>query len=139
MVPGPCPWETELVIDDHLGPTDLLVGCRVCGRAYLLEMLDWEGSRRLFRVRAPSPGAVAALTRDLQRGSCDLSRAVEEVRHVSLTSDRLPVLLLFDTRTGEVVERIPLATPADVPGAGWRELPCDGEWIRRLASPTARP
>lgn len=130
---GPCPWETELVIDDHLGPTEALVGCRTCGRAYLLEMLDWAGSLRLFRVRAPAPAAVALLTRDLNRGSCDLSRAGEEVRQFSLTSDRLAVLVLYDTRSAEVVERIDLGSPAEVPGASWRELPCDGSWIRRLA------
>lgn len=133
VVPGPCPWETELVIDDQLGPTECLVGCRTCGRGYLLEMLDWRGSQRLFRVRAPSPGAIALLTRDLDRGSCDLDRAREEVRHVSLSSDRVPTLLLYDTATASLVERIALENPADVPWAGWRDLPCDGTWIERLS------
>jgi len=131
VVPGPCPWETELVIDDHLGPTESLVGCRTCGRGYLLEMLDWRGDLRLFRVRAPAPAAVALLTRDLNRGSCDLNRAREEVRHVSLSSDRVPVLILYDTRSAAVVSRIPLDSPSDVPWAGWRELACDGTWIAR--------
>lgn len=131
--PGACPWETELVIDDHLGPTECLVACRTCGRAYLLELLDWLGSQRLFRVRAPSPDAVALLTRDLDRGSCDLGRAREEVRHVSLSSDRLPVVLLYDTKTASLVARIALEDPGDVPWAGWRDLPCDGTWIGRLA------
>ncbi len=132
LQPGPCPWETELVIDDHLGPTESLVACRVCGRAYLLEMLDWSGTLRLFRVRAPAPDAVALLTRDLRRGSCDLRRAGEEIRHVSLTSDRVAELLLYDTSTTVLLERIALDSAADVPWAGWRELPCDSTWIARL-------
>lgn len=129
---GSCPWETVLVVDDHLGPTELLVRCRTCGREYLLEMLDWQGDLRLFRVRAPSPDAVALLTRDLNRGSCDLRRAGEEVRHFALTSDRLPALVLFNTRTSTVTDVIELDQPRSVPGAGWRELPCDGSWIRRF-------
>lgn len=133
--PGPCPWETELVIDDHLGPTECLVGCRTCGRAYLLEMLDWSGNLRLFRVRAPAPAAVALLTRNLNRGSCDLDRAREEVRHVSLSSDRVPALLLYDTQAASVVARIGLDDPGDVPWRGWRELACDGSWITRLWGP----
>lgn len=133
LVAGPCPWETELVIDDHLGPTECLVGCRVCGRPFLLEMLDWAGSRRLFRVRAPSPAAVAGLTRDLNRGSCDLGRAREEIRHVSLSSDRVPALLLYDTKTATLLARVTLGGAGEVPWAGWRELPCDGRWIERFA------
>ncbi|MGE0624959.1 MAG: hypothetical protein AB7I04_13850 [Pseudomonadales bacterium] len=136
--PGPCPWETELVIDDHLGPTESLIACRTCGRAYLLEMLDWSGSLRLFRVRAPEGAAIALLTRDLNRGSCDLGRAREEVRHVSLASDRVAELLLYDTQAASLVERIALIDPGDVPWAGWRELACDGSRIAQLLAQTQR-
>ncbi|HEY5644646.1 MAG TPA: hypothetical protein VIS76_01770 [Pseudomonadales bacterium] len=132
--PGPCPWETELVMDDHLGPTESLVACRTCGRAYLLEMFDWAASKRLFRVRSPSPEAVSMLMRDLDRGSCDLRRAGEEVRHFSLASDRLPVVLLYDTATATLMARVPLDHAADVPWTGWRDLPCDGTWITRLTA-----
>ena len=132
MKPGPYPFATLLVLDDHLGPTDWLVRCQACGSAYLLEMLDWEGPRRLYRLRAPAAEAVAGLVKDLERGSCDLNRAGAEAQHFSLTSERLPNLVLLDLGEGSLVRMID-AGDTQVPGASWRELPCDGSWIRRFA------
>ena len=129
---GPYPFATVLVLDDHLGPTDWLVRCTSCDRAYLLEMLDWHGPQRLYRLRVPAAEAVAGLVKDLERGSCDLSRAGAEAQHFSLTSERLPDLVLIDLRAGTVVELIDVKG-LQIPGASWRELPCDGGWIRRFA------
>jgi hypothetical protein len=132
MKPGRYPFATVLVLDDHLGPTDWLVRCSSCGSVHLLEMLDWDGPRRLYRMRAPAPEAVAGLLKDLERGSCDLNRAGAEAQHFSLTSERLPHLVLLDLRASTVVEMIDV-TGSQIPGASWRELPCDGSWIRRFA------
>ncbi len=127
---GPYPFETLLVLDDHLGPTESLIRCTTCGTVYLLEMLDWLADLRLFRVRLPEPEAAAGLLRDLQRGSCDLKRAGEEARHFSLTSERLAVLMLLNTGQAELVRLIGGAAAMSAPGGSWRELPCDGTWIR---------
>jgi hypothetical protein len=95
-------------------------------------MLDWQGNRRLFRVGAPAPEAARALLKDLSRGSCDLNRAGEEVRQFSLASRRLPVLLLIDMNARTIVMRAELDDARSVPGAGWRDLPCDGSRIAAL-------
>lgn len=130
MVAGPYPFETLLVLDDHLGPTESLIRCRNCRATYLLEMLDWQADLRLFRIRVPEPAAAAGLLRDLERGSCDLRRAGEQARHFSLTSERLPVLILLNTRSAELITTISGPEVLTAPGGSWRELSCDGTWIR---------
>ena len=135
MVPGPYPFESVLVLDDHLGPTDWLVRCRSCGAPCLLEMLDFDGSRRLYRVRLPEPDAVLSLMQDLARGSCDLNRAGEETRHVALASPRTRDLVLLDLNAQTLVAVLRPSSESPVPGAGWRELECDGRWIERLSPP----
>lgn len=129
ITPGPVPYRVTLVLDDHLGPTEALVQCASCEQAYLLELLDWQGGRRLFRVAAPDEAATALLLRDLQRGSCDLNRAGEEVRQFTLVSERLPVLWLVDTNARVLEAVIETVELGRVPTSGWRELPCDGNWI----------
>jgi len=133
LIPGPYPFESALVLDDHLGPTDWLVSCRGCDAAYLLEMLDWAGSRRLYRLRVPEPRAVNRLLQDLDRGSCDLDRASAQAHHFSLTSAQLDVLALLDLGTAELIALLNVPEGVKIPGAGWRELPCDGSWIQRLS------
>lgn len=136
LIPGPVPFVTLLVLDDHLGPTELLVRCRHCATSepatWLLEMLDWLDDLRLFRIRTADPVAAAGLLRDLDRGSCDLRRAQEQVRHFGLSSERLSALLLLNQRTSQVSRIIEVPEGDLVPGAGWRDLPCDGSWIRQL-------
>ena len=131
---GSYPFESVLVLDDHLGPTDWLVRCSSCAAAYLLEMFDWDGSRRLYRLRAADAAAVDALIRDLERGSCDLNRASAQAQHFTLTSQALPIAVLLDLRAGALrsVVELPEDIRAEVPVASWRELPCDGSWIQRL-------
>lgn len=130
--PGTYPLAVDLLIDEHLGMTEALVHCRECGAPFLLELLDWRGSERLFRVGAPDPTAAAALLKDLARGSCDISRASAEVQQFSLMATRLPVLLLLHMGEPAIVACHPLDDPDDVPGTGWRDLPCDGRWIDAL-------
>ncbi len=132
LPPGPYPFDSVLVLDDHLGPTDWLVRCRTCTAAYLLEMLDWDGPQRLYRMRLPERDAVAGLIRDLERGSCDLNRAGAQAQHFSLNSQPLPVLALLDLRAGTLLALLDVPPEEKLPGASWRELPCDGEWIRRF-------
>ena len=132
LTPGPYPFDITLVLDDHLGPTEALIRCRSCQRHYLLEMLDWRGDQRLFRLSQPFAAATEILLKDLARGSCDLNRATEEVRQFSLASTRLPVLLLVDARAQTVLSLSEVAPGTHIPGTGWRDLPCDGSWIEGL-------
>lgn len=127
--PGPWPLRTELVLDDHLGPTDAVVACRQCGRPYLLEMLDWKGPLRVFRVAVLDADESARLLRDLSRGSCDVARAASEVEHFRSRTRFSPWLLLQDTRTNALIARAPVPDGSRLPGAAWRELPCDGHWV----------
>lgn len=129
LTPGTVPYRVTLVLDDHLGPTEALVQCASCEQAYLIELLDWQGERRLFRVAAPDEAATALLLRDLQRGSCDINRAREEVRQFTLVSERLPVLWLVNTNERALEDVIETDALGEVPTSGWRALPCDGQWI----------
>jgi hypothetical protein len=131
---GQWPFQVDLVIDEHLGPTDALMTCRHCGRAYLLEMLDWRGPLRVLRVALLDPSDAARLIRDLTRGSCDIARAGAQVHHLRSLAPFSRWLLLIDSR-GPAVEDV-AAVPADtrLPGASWRELPCDGSWVDYVRS-----
>lgn len=132
LIPGANPFETMLVLDNHMGPTEMLVRCRRCARPWLLEMLDWQDELRLYRTRVADPATTAGLLRDLERGSCDLARASEEARHFSLSSERLAVLLLLNSRTAELCSVFTPPQNMVIPSSGWRDLPCDGAWIRRF-------
>ena len=134
LAAGPYPFRTVLVLDDHLGPTESLIRCRQCEAPYLLEMLDWQGGRRLYRVRAPERTATDALEHDLSRGSCDLSRAGAEVFQFTLTAQTQDVLMLLDLDAGTLEALIDIDTATTVPTAPWRELPCDGSWLQAVAA-----
>ncbi len=118
-----------MVLDDHLGPTESLIRCRQCNAPYLLEMLDWQGGRRLYRVRAPEREAADALEHNLARGSCDLNRAAAELFQFSLAATPQPVLVLLNLEAGSLERLIDVDAASSIPSAPWRELPCDGSWI----------
>ena len=132
LLPGPYPFESVLVLDDHLGPTDWLVRCKRCGVPYLLEMLDWADALRLYRLRLPDKAAANGLMRDLERGSCDLNRASAQAQHFSLSSTTLPLLVLLDMKAGSLLSVSNTPSGETLPAASWRELPCDGRWIAPL-------
>lgn len=126
---GSWPFQTELVLDEHLGVTDALMLCRDCGRAYLLEMLDWRGSERVMRLAPQDAERARRLVRDLTRGSCDVNRAGAQVQHMRTATPFSRRLLLVDTK-GPVIDAIATVPPdLKIPGASWRELPCDGSWV----------
>jgi hypothetical protein len=127
--PHAWPFEVELVIDEQVGFTDVLVACRACGAPYLLEMLDWRRNLRLFRVSSLDSGRVAGLLHNLGRGSCDLKRAGAEIQQLQTGSTFAPWLLLIDATAMRVESILPVPEGRRLPAAGWRELPCDGGWI----------
>ncbi|HEX7037378.1 MAG TPA: hypothetical protein VF210_16525 [Pseudomonadales bacterium] len=136
---GRWPFQAELVLDEHLGITDALMRCRDCGRFYLLEMLDWRDRHRVMRVAPMDDAAAERLIRDLTRGSCDVNRAGAEVQYVRTATPFTRVLLLIDT-TGPRIEAVG-EPPGDrrIPGASWRELPCDGSWVDVLSDAAPPP
>lgn len=134
--PREWPFLAELVLDEHLGPTDALMRCRHCGRSYLLELLDWRGNLRAMRVAVLESLHADRLVRDLTRGSCDVNRAGAEVQHMRQLAPLSRVLLLVDTG-GPVIDAV-AEVPAGVtiPGASWRALPMNGHWIDYARSNT---
>jgi len=134
--PGQWPFRPLLTIDEHLGFTDALVECRECGAIYLLEMLDWLGQERVMRISVIPRERAQGVIRDLSRGSCDLSRAGHEVHHMQTSNPLSPWLLLVDWRGPQISALVAAPTNAQLPGASWRDLPCDGEWVRYARSKT---
>ncbi|MCZ6710052.1 MAG: hypothetical protein O7B25_06805 [Gammaproteobacteria bacterium] len=130
LTPGTYPFQVDLVLDDHLGFTDAVVSCRHCQQAYLLEMLDWANHDRLFRICVLRSDHAQRLIRDLTRGSCDLQRAGAEVQQMKTASAFSGWLILVDTVEPQISAVAPVPPERDLPGASWRELPCDGTWVK---------
>ncbi|MCB1684884.1 MAG: hypothetical protein R3E82_22380 [Pseudomonadales bacterium] len=97
----------------------------------MLEMLDWQGRLRLFRVSALAADFVAQLLRDLDRGSCDLDRAGAQIAQFQQMHARIDALLLLDSGVPEILALKP-AGAQPLPRSSWRELPCDGRRISQL-------
>lgn len=125
--PGTSPFETLLVIEDHLGLASGIVACRRCGATYQLELIDLDSRQRAYRVSEVDRAHADAVTRTLTRGSCDINRAESEVQHLDNRSKLLPVVLVLEG--GEVVRLHQLPGLAEVPRSHWRALPCDGRWL----------
>jgi hypothetical protein len=134
---GAWPLRVELVLDDSMGFTDALVRCRVCDRAYLLEMLDADAGTRLMRVAPVDPEVAAGTLHDLGRGSCDLTRAGAQVHQLQTASVFSRVLLWIDPKVPVILARVPVPGDHPLPAAGWRLLPCDGSWIDYARSYTS--
>lgn len=132
VTPGGWPFQAELVLDEHLGITDALMRCRDCGRFYLLEMLDWRDQHRVMRTAAMDAAHAERLIRDLTRGSCDVNRAGAELQHARSVTPIGRTLLLVNLG-GPVIDAVAVVPEErPIPGASWRELPCDGAWIDYL-------
>jgi len=129
LQPGTWPFEIELVIDEQFGFTDVLVACRTCGRGYLLEMLDWRDRLRVMRVAPVEDTQAQGLLRTLDRGSCDIRRAGAELQHLRASTRHSDWLLLIDARELRVTGIASAPATPRLPGASWRELPCDGRWL----------
>lgn len=136
LQPGTWPLRVDLVLDEQVTFTDALATCRLCGRAYLLEMLDWRNAERVLRIAVVDAEGARGVLRDLSRGSCDIRRAGAEVHHLRASAAVAPFLLLIDSRAPVIVAMA--AAPGDppLPTASWRTLPCDGRWVDYIRSST---
>jgi hypothetical protein len=123
-----------LTLDDHLGFTDALVACRHCGTTYLLEMLDWLDGDRVMRVSVPPADRAERVVHDIGRGSCDLSRAGQEVHHLRTSTPLCPVVLLVNWSGPTIAAVVDAPKTERLPGSSWRDLPCDGRWVRYARS-----
>jgi hypothetical protein len=131
LQPGTWPFDVALVIDQELYFIDALVRCRHCDAAYLLERLDQQQRKGLFRVSRADGRASERVLRDLARGSCDLNRAGAELASLKSQAPFLTSLLLLDLRE-PVILSIVDSGGAALPGDSARLLPCDGSWFERL-------
>ncbi len=79
--PGARPFAVDLVLEERGGLTEALVHCRRCDAAYLITAIAERGPRlthRTFAIASVPRGVAAAFRRDIERGSCDVSRAGAE-------------------------------------------------------------
>lgn len=117
------------VLDTHLHMTDGFVRCPHCDAHYLLEMLDLTADTALYRISRLAAEDVARTVRSLTKGSCDINRARDEVFSIANGASKLDVLLVAEN--GHFTELVP-APDEPLPAGSWRDLPCDGRWIRQL-------
>ena len=59
--------------------------------------------------------------------SCDVARAAAEIHHLRTSSRFAPFVLLLDLSAPRIEALAPVREK--LPGAPWRELPCDGRWV----------
>lgn len=125
------------VLEWQDGPIVAVVRCPVCGRAGLLEMLDWSDDQRV-RVHALAgldPAAFALFRRNAERGSCDLARRRHEIEALVASAGPAERLIAREAVAGAVLRSA--AWPADVapPSDSWQQRVSrarDSGWFARL-------
>jgi hypothetical protein len=120
------------------GPIDAVAACRVCGAHALLRMLDWNPPAFSLRVYVLAPlreADTALFLRNLERGSCQVSRASAELAALVAAAGANERLVALDLAQGRVVAAAALARgtasePAEFPA----RLPraSDGRWFAAL-------
>jgi hypothetical protein len=127
---GCWPLQIEYVFNSLITFADALVSCRHCQRQYLLELLDVRAHERLFRMSTADPALAAGLLHNLNRGSCDLTRANAEFAHFKNQCDQLDTLLWVDGKGPAISGLVPVNSP--LPQDSWQTLTCDGAWFEKL-------
>lgn len=120
-------FDTLLVLDEHMGPADVLLRCRRCARHFLFEMIDLHKTARVYRVAAVDGEHATKMVRTLTRGSCDIRRAGAEVHNLQTNSTLLPMVVTMHNNRITHVNTLP--DTRDIPKQSWRQLPCDGSWV----------
>jgi hypothetical protein len=122
--------DIEYALDSHLHVTDAFAKCARCNAHYLLELADMRGTVSVFRVSSLNAAAVAKTIASLNKGSCDINRARDEVFSLSATTQGTDILLVM--RNGRFSEAVPQPLGLTLPNKSWRELACDGSVIELL-------
>ena len=100
--------------------------CNLCHQHYLLELLDIVEKKRMYRVASVAKDAAEATLRSLGQGSCDITRANNEVAAVASLAQREQQLLVMED--GAFVQ---CRTSAEsIPGTPLRQLPLNGSWFK---------
>lgn len=120
--------QTLLVVDQHIHMTEGFVRCGICNTHMLVELVDINEDVQAFRVFEVNSAAVQATIRSLNKGSCDINRARDEVFALSSAGRAVDKLLL--ARNGHFTEFVPLVE--QLPQGNWRELPCDGAIVQQV-------
>ncbi|MEM7098962.1 MAG: hypothetical protein AAF541_11945 [Pseudomonadota bacterium] len=121
----------DVVLDAHLQPADALMACTLCNARYLIELIDISDGDWAYRLSCIESAAYEATVRSLDKGSCDIHRAQQEIfslrHHATDITDQ--VLIRAD---GVNVGLPRVSADLPIPQASWRELPCDGRWLASL-------
>lgn len=128
---------TLYVLDSHLHMTDGFVQCGECGATYLVELADTTRRHSVFRISSLRPEAVEQTIHALNRGSCDISRARNEV--FSLASDASELQELLVMQDGAFTRTVPRPDHVNIPKRSWRELACDGSLVHAALGAAPRP
>ena len=85
---------TLYVLDHQLYMTEGLVECRHCRTPYWVELVEAVPRLRLFRIHVLDLTTTRATLHSLDKGSCDLTRAQQEIVHLCSLSTPLPAWLV---------------------------------------------
>ena len=121
---GAQPFTTVLVLDEVGGVADAIVRCNVCGRPYLLELLDWSGTARAQRRYRTSIVDETILTKylhNLERGSCDVKRAPAERQSFESHARLSRTIVELDAKDLRAIGVETVALETDIPMSSWRE------------------
>ena len=129
----PQTFEVLKVLDAHLTWTDALLECTVCAQYYLAELIDLDNHCRVYRLATLASDATVATLNSLAKGSCDLQRAAQEIAYLASLGESIERVLLI---TGDhALSLIKPPAHLEIPRLSWRDLPCDGNWLRELGNP----
>ena len=85
--------------------TEAILRCSKCERTYFGELLEHSDDGRLYGLQPLDREATAKTLRSLDNGSCDLSRAQQEVQFLTSQSPRLSQALWTDDKTSRLLIR----------------------------------
>lgn len=125
------------VLEWQDGPIVAVVRCPACGRAGLLEMLDWSDDQRL-RVHALAgldSAAFALYLRNVERGSCDLARRRREIEALVACAGPSERLVAREAIGGRVLRSSVWPAGIAPPSDSWQERVSrahDPGWFARL-------
>ena len=120
------------------GPIDAIARCRSCGAHALLRLLDWAPARfslRVYSLASLRAEDSALFLRNVERGSCQVSRASAELDALIAAAGPSTRLVALDLARERVAASAALPTSASgEPGAWPARLPreSDARWFTAL-------
>ena len=120
------------------GPIDAIARCRTCGSHALLRLLDWAPpsfALRVYSLAGLRAEDAALYLRNLERGSCQVSRASAELDALIAAAGPSTRLLALDVARERVAASAALSASAGgEPGAWPARLPreSDARWFAAL-------